>query len=642
MEMRKNGDSVPLNRYIFTHISYCSFVRCIKPNENMKMQMFEGGQILRQLQCAGMVSVLKLMQEGYPSRTPFQTLYAKYKDLLPANMIPNDPRMFCKTLFYALGMDKNDFAFGVTKVFFRPGKFAAFDQLMMASPEFLNELMKKVVKWIIKYRWRRVIWCAVSVQKCANKLKWRRGELLKVQKTVRMFLAVRKHRPRYEGIRKLKTIDVQIQELRDLVGTMHYGSEEYMEVVDEIGPARDGMIDNVKETVMTGEEIEQIYSDIMEGVDALRDDIDTEIARQEEELRASQARKYKWRQLIFCAWSVQKLANKIIYRQENLIRIQTTVRMYLAMQKHGPRIEGLQALLSLVEEVDEVAEMAKEIEKKHDFFKEKVDKMRLRINLIIKKFKRTIMKGEEIIELYEDLSGKISTLAQEVQAQVDLEQEGARQAKLVRQKRWKKAIWCAVGVTKCTTIIKMRREMLIRIQKTVRMFLAIRKHKHRYEGLVRLRHLDRQIQELMRLMTTLRKERENYEDALNEIQPLTAVARRKIKGNSMMDEEDIIEEYTELMTRTQDLLVQLKEESENQREEERVIKMEQLSKLQLSFMKIGTVGDIKRKFEGSKGRRGSKQKIPIEHMCEESADVQLGRDEVKVNQSKQFYMCTSY
>ena len=44
----------------------------------MKSKDFEGGQILSQLQCAGMVSVLELMQDGYPSRALFSSLYEKY------------------------------------------------------------------------------------------------------------------------------------------------------------------------------------------------------------------------------------------------------------------------------------------------------------------------------------------------------------------------------------------------------------------------------------------------------------------------------------------------------------------------------------------------------------------------------------
>ena len=48
-----------------------NFIRCIKPNGTMQSSSFEEGSILGQLECAGMVSVLQLMQEGFPSRTSF-------------------------------------------------------------------------------------------------------------------------------------------------------------------------------------------------------------------------------------------------------------------------------------------------------------------------------------------------------------------------------------------------------------------------------------------------------------------------------------------------------------------------------------------------------------------------------------------
>uniref|UniRef100_A0A1I7YG55 Myosin motor domain-containing protein n=1 Tax=Steinernema glaseri TaxID=37863 RepID=A0A1I7YG55_9BILA len=72
------------------------FVRCIKPNEEMKPGQFEGARILSQLKCAGMISVLKLMQKGYPSRTMFADLYAMYKSLLPPRLSRLDARLFCK------------------------------------------------------------------------------------------------------------------------------------------------------------------------------------------------------------------------------------------------------------------------------------------------------------------------------------------------------------------------------------------------------------------------------------------------------------------------------------------------------------------------------------------------------------------
>lgn len=44
------------------------FVRCIKPNSEMKSNQFDGAQILLQLKCSGMSNALKVMQRGFPSR----------------------------------------------------------------------------------------------------------------------------------------------------------------------------------------------------------------------------------------------------------------------------------------------------------------------------------------------------------------------------------------------------------------------------------------------------------------------------------------------------------------------------------------------------------------------------------------------
>ena len=127
--------------------------------------MFEGGQILGQLQCSGMTSVLDLMQQGYPSRTSFADLYSMYKSKLPPALARLDPRTFCKALFKALNLRESDFKFGITKVFFRPGKFAEFDQLLRSDPEHLAMLIKRVQKWLVHSRWKKAQWCALSVIK---------------------------------------------------------------------------------------------------------------------------------------------------------------------------------------------------------------------------------------------------------------------------------------------------------------------------------------------------------------------------------------------------------------------------------------------------------------------------------------------
>jgi len=46
----------------------------------------------------GMVSVLDLMQGGFPSRASFHELYNMYKKYLPDKLARLDPRLFCKVL----------------------------------------------------------------------------------------------------------------------------------------------------------------------------------------------------------------------------------------------------------------------------------------------------------------------------------------------------------------------------------------------------------------------------------------------------------------------------------------------------------------------------------------------------------------
>ena len=151
-----------------------NFIRCIKPNVKMVENMFDGGSVLSQLQCAGMTSVLELMQQGFPSRAPFSDLYNMYKKFLPPELARLDPRLFCKALFKALGLNDNDFKFGMTKVFFRPGKFAEFDTLMRSDPQHLKVLVSRVKKWLIKSQWKKAQWCALSVIKLRNKIIFRR------------------------------------------------------------------------------------------------------------------------------------------------------------------------------------------------------------------------------------------------------------------------------------------------------------------------------------------------------------------------------------------------------------------------------------------------------------------------------------
>ncbi|XP_026520976.1 unconventional myosin-VI isoform X4 [Notechis scutatus] len=246
-----------------------SFIRCIKPNLKMTSHQFEGAQILSQLQCSGMVSVLDLMQGGFPSRASFHELYNMYKKYMPAKLTRLDPRLFCKALFKALGLNEQDYKFGLTKVFFRPGKFAEFDQIMKSDPDHLADLIKRVNHWLLCSRWKKVQWCSLSVIKLKNKIKYRASACIKIQKTIRMWLCKRKHQPRIDGLIKLRTLKERLYKFNEVVTALKEGKAEMSKQVKELEMSIDALMAKIKATVMPRQQIQKEYDALVKSSEKL-------------------------------------------------------------------------------------------------------------------------------------------------------------------------------------------------------------------------------------------------------------------------------------------------------------------------------------------------------------------------------------
>ncbi|KAK1894483.1 Unconventional myosin-VI [Dissostichus eleginoides] len=241
-----------------------SFIRCVKPNLKMVSHKFEGALILSQLQCSGMVSVLDLMQGGFPSRAPFHELYNMYKQYMPAKLVRLNPRLFCKALFKALGLNDNDFKFGLTRVFFRPGKFAEFDQIMKSDPDHLAELLKKVNQWLLCSLWKKVQWCSLSVIKLRNKMRYRALACIKIQKTVRMWLCKKKHKPRIDGMVKVRNLKKHMERFNEVVSGLKEAKPEMAKQAQDLAASIDALLAKIKATLMTRKEIDTEYEGLAE------------------------------------------------------------------------------------------------------------------------------------------------------------------------------------------------------------------------------------------------------------------------------------------------------------------------------------------------------------------------------------------
>lgn len=259
-----------------------SFIRCIKPNLKMTSHHFEGAQILSQLQCSGMVSVLDLMQGGFPSRASFHELYNMYKKYMPDKLARLDPRLFCKALFKALGLNEVDYKFGLTKVFFRPGKFAEFDQIMKSDPDHLAELVKRVNLWLVCSRWKKVQWCSLSVIKLKNKIKYRAEACIKMQKTIRMWLCKRRHKPRIDGLVKVGTLKKRLDKFNEVVSALKDGKPEVNRQIKDLEISIDALMAKIKSTMMTREQIQKEYDALVKSSEDLLSALQKKKQQQEE------------------------------------------------------------------------------------------------------------------------------------------------------------------------------------------------------------------------------------------------------------------------------------------------------------------------------------------------------------------------
>uniref|UniRef100_A0A7S1ARS7 Myosin motor domain-containing protein n=1 Tax=Noctiluca scintillans TaxID=2966 RepID=A0A7S1ARS7_NOCSC len=117
------------------------FIRCVKPNEEKKPDIFSGPMVLEQLLLSGVLEAVRIRQQGYVSRLAFSEFIIRYRGImnmyktrLEKQMRPNDQlnELGAKELVQQLqatdlGLTPNDFAFGKTKVFTKASALGALE-----------------------------------------------------------------------------------------------------------------------------------------------------------------------------------------------------------------------------------------------------------------------------------------------------------------------------------------------------------------------------------------------------------------------------------------------------------------------------------------------------------------------------------
>lgn len=116
------------------------FLRCIKPNNNKKIGVFDEEFVLKQLNTSSTVSYARFIRYGYPKRIDFQKITDACSPI--ENNLKNicsDRYNFYAKVLISIGFKFSDFKLGNDVIFFRAGKFDLIQAFLSDLPYTFEE-----------------------------------------------------------------------------------------------------------------------------------------------------------------------------------------------------------------------------------------------------------------------------------------------------------------------------------------------------------------------------------------------------------------------------------------------------------------------------------------------------------------------
>nr|KAJ0228604.1 hypothetical protein LSAT_V11C100029560 [Lactuca sativa] len=122
------------------------YVRCVKPNNVLKPNIFENQNILQQLRCGGVMEAIRISCAGFPTRKPFHEFIERFEILSPDVVHMSDEVEASKILLEKANLE--GYQIGKTKVFLRAGQMAEIDA---RRSEVLGRSASKIQNKFLSY-----------------------------------------------------------------------------------------------------------------------------------------------------------------------------------------------------------------------------------------------------------------------------------------------------------------------------------------------------------------------------------------------------------------------------------------------------------------------------------------------------------
>ncbi|CAA3030678.1 myosin-9-like isoform X1 [Olea europaea subsp. europaea] len=173
------------------------YIRCVKPNNQLKPAIFENVNIMQQLRCGGVLEAIRISCAGYPTRKSFYEFLNRFSLLAPEVLEGNtDEKIACKKLLEKLGLAGAQN--GKTKIFLRAGQMAELDaRRALKLSNAAKTIQRKIRTHIARTHFLALQKSAICIQSlCRGRLACkefdrmkRKAASLKIQTSLRGLLA---------------------------------------------------------------------------------------------------------------------------------------------------------------------------------------------------------------------------------------------------------------------------------------------------------------------------------------------------------------------------------------------------------------------------------------------------------------------
>ncbi|OWM76595.1 hypothetical protein CDL15_Pgr005560 [Punica granatum] len=173
------------------------YIRCVKPNNDLKPAIFENLNVIQQLRCGGVLEAVRISCAGYPTRRTFYEFLNRFGVLAPEVLEGNyDDKVACQMILDKKGL--KGYQIGRTKVFLRAGQMAELDaRRAEVLGNAAKTIQRRIRTFITRKQFISLLEASIKLQSFSRGIMSRKlyeqlrreAAALKIQTQLRSFIA---------------------------------------------------------------------------------------------------------------------------------------------------------------------------------------------------------------------------------------------------------------------------------------------------------------------------------------------------------------------------------------------------------------------------------------------------------------------